>query len=671
MDLDPVVRKRQLLDDLPYSIRRSLMTPSPTGTVESERRRSSLDDVPAQIRRRLLEPSDRQVTSLAEPPDDQARPPKRDSDTLLHNQPREKRRELSEEFVMPTLPAKRVHEPLVVGLQDIPVLLTGNSRVTKEVRMRELNSFQQESMRIAMAKEWSKWSEFSATEPCTAAQLAGIRASHPTAKIIDTRWVLTIKPDGSSKARLVVVGCQEPKLNIRSDAPTASHEALMLTLAFGAQSGWSLLGYDAQTAYLQSEGIERLLLLRLPAENPPPGCLSNQVVVANGSIYGTRDAGRAWYLRVKEIADSSDVRTVESALHKGAYFMCDSQSRLASVIHSHVDDFLVAYNGDPTIRRRIDRLSEKLRMLAKTFPFEYCGELIHVSASQIRVTQSRAALAIEPIVLDESRSKQAESPVTDAERSSYRSVVGQLMWLSGQTRPDLGFVTSAAAQRTMKATVSDIKSLNRAVELAHQHAGEGIVFRRGVVDMKGAAIVSFGDSAFANVEGCKSQFGTVLCLTNQPDLVAQGRFDLCAPIAWVSGTVKRVVRSTLAAEAYAISEALETGELCRTFLSEAFSPSVSLKGLDDQMTRAIYVHTDAMNLKTTCMRDCGSVADKRLRIVVAMLRESFQSSRNTHLAWIATGKMVADALTKAMDTGILRRFFETVACKQHEGKFVA
>ena len=189
--------------------------------------------------------------------------------------------------------------------------------------------------------------------------------------------------------------------------------------------------------------------------------------------------------------------------------------------------------------------------------------------------------------------------------------------------------------------------------------------------MRTAAVVSFGDSAFANVEGCRSQFGTVLCLTNQPDLVTQGRFDLCAPVAWVSGTVKRVVRSTLAAEAYAISEALETGELCRTFLSEALHPNVPLKGLDDQVTRPVYVHTDTMNFKTTCMRDCGTVADKRLRIVVAMLRESIQSARNTHLAWIGPGKMVADALTKVMDTGVLRSFFATRPCKTHDGKFIA
>ena len=74
-----------------------------------------------------------------------------------------------------------------------------------------------------------------------------------------------------------------------------------MTLAYGAQQGWGLRGYDASSAFLQSEGIQRTLLLRMPSKNPPPGMLPNQVVRAMGSIYGTRDAGRAWYLHLKKV----------------------------------------------------------------------------------------------------------------------------------------------------------------------------------------------------------------------------------------------------------------------------------------------------------------------------------------------------------------------------------
>ena len=69
------------------------------------------------------------------------------------------------------------------------------------------------------------------------------------------------KPD--YKARLVVQGCQEDKCYIRTDAPTGSRDAFFMTLSEAAQSGWDYSVYDAQSAYLQSDGIKRLLLLRI------------------------------------------------------------------------------------------------------------------------------------------------------------------------------------------------------------------------------------------------------------------------------------------------------------------------------------------------------------------------------------------------------------------------
>ena len=68
----------------------------------------------------------------------------------------------------------------------------------------------------------------------------------------------------------------------------------MVAVAASSQSNWDVATYDAASAYLQADGIDRCLLLRLPKTDPPPGCSPGQVVRANGSIYGTRDAACAW-----------------------------------------------------------------------------------------------------------------------------------------------------------------------------------------------------------------------------------------------------------------------------------------------------------------------------------------------------------------------------------------
>ena len=176
-----------------------------------------------------------------------------------------------------------------MGLREIN--LAGKAR-DNEIKFSELSPKDKISMLEAMKREWQKWTEFKATKYVSEHDFAEMRKQQPSLRVVGTRWVLTRKtPSGAFKARLVVQGCQEDRNAMRTDAPTGSRDALFLTLAAAAQKGFSLVSYDAESAYLQAEGINRLLLLRLPLVNPPPGCRPGQIVRAAGSIYGTRDAG--------------------------------------------------------------------------------------------------------------------------------------------------------------------------------------------------------------------------------------------------------------------------------------------------------------------------------------------------------------------------------------------
>ena len=140
----------------------------------------------------------------------------------------------------------------------------------------------------AMQAEWDKWQENKSVRVLTQTQLDWIIASEIPHQIVDTRWVLVRKVCGKLKARLVVIGCQEIANSLRHDAPKGSVLGFYLTIAFGAQPGWTLCSADASCAFLQSKGIERWLLLRMPKIHPPPGTVSEQIFLAMGSIYGTR-----------------------------------------------------------------------------------------------------------------------------------------------------------------------------------------------------------------------------------------------------------------------------------------------------------------------------------------------------------------------------------------------
>ena len=144
------------------------------------------------------------------------------------------------------------------------VLLVGTAR-GKEIIFDTLSPARKAAIREAMAKEWSRWQQLEATIPVSADKLQELPDD---LQIVGTRWVLTEKANGTAKARLVVQGCQEKTSDIRSDSPTGSRDYLMLTLIHAAQRGWSVSQYDADCAYLQSEGINRTLVLRMPRKQP-------------------------------------------------------------------------------------------------------------------------------------------------------------------------------------------------------------------------------------------------------------------------------------------------------------------------------------------------------------------------------------------------------------------
>ena len=123
---------------------------------------------------------------------------------------------------------------------------------------------------------------------------------------------------------------------------------------------------------------------------------------------------------------------------------------------------------------------------------------------------------------------------------------------------------------------------NKLVEQAKSTAEMGIVIPCGVVNLETCSVVCFADAGFANAEGEMSQRGLVVGLTHHPELVKSGRFDLSTITSWQSSTIKRVVRSTLAAEGYAVSEVLEPAQWFRHLWTEAHMVRSSLKDVEKE-----------------------------------------------------------------------------------------
>ena len=155
-----------------------------------------------------------------------------------------------------------------------------------------------------------------------------------------------------------------------------------------------------------------------------------------------------------------------------------------------------------------------------------------------------------------------------------------------------------AAQRLSKATLADVKALNKLVDQAST-AEMGIVILSGVVNLKTCSVVCYADAA------------------HHPELVKTGHFDLSAITSCQSTTTKRVVRSTLAAVGHAVSEGLEPPQWKRHLLTEAHMARSSLTDVEkESLKRPALLFTDSDRLANTVKKDVVQSHDRRFRIVV-------------------------------------------------------
>ena len=323
------------------------------------------------------------------------------------------------------------------------------------------------------------------------------------------------------------------------------------------------------------------------------------------------------------------------------------------IIHTHVDDLLVAFDTkSKKAKETMGKLVKELHLQGGVRnKFEYLSRIVEISEKHIKISLPKSARSIELIPVSAERKKNLDSPVTEEERHEMRSILGILQWLSGQTRPDIAVATNKCAQRITKAVVKDLIDCNTIGKQVLETPDLGLTINRGVFDMHNYMVLCFGDAAFANAETVKSQCGEIamVCRKEHLDSIIDGRYDLAVLLSWRSATIKRVVRSTLAAEGYAISEAAELAEWLKQVLEEMQIPGrIDPRIVEEKAEKRLsVVCTDSDSLESTVGKDAGSVADRRFRIVVAMLRQTF-SSPSRMLKWVNTKQMLGDGLTKAL-----------------------
>ena len=273
------------------------------------------------------------------------------------------------------------------------------------------------------------------------------------------------------------------------------------------------------------------------------------------------------------------------------------------------------------------------------------------------------------------RKEGEERAATQSEYEQFRSVNGSLIWLSRVCRPDVSYRVSSLQQRLKGLKVADLQESNKVIAYAKEDPDKGLTFRSGVIDWKSMCVGTVTDASHAEehewvermeaLEPYRSQGGRLNILaTSELESGEQCHFHL---ISWSSHVIKRVVRSTLQGESYALQNGVESGDIIRAAIAYMYG----VIGRDWEADAAAFMKhvwvSDCESVVSALQRPVlGKIQDKRLGIELAAMRQSLWRTPGTAkgdprmddekptdvtdiVYWVDTDVMLADPLTKKMD----------------------
>ena len=442
---------------------------------------------------------------------------------------------------------------------------------------------------------------------------------------ISTTWVLYWKGD-EVRARLVARGYEEVG-EFRKDSPTICKSSLRVLLCIAASKGWQVKTTDIKSAFLQGRKLERKVFLK-----PPKEAQVNEGTIweLNHCLYGLNDASREFYFSVVEAM--KEVGCQQSRLDP-ALFYFSKNGCLMGIMASHVDDFLHAGEsefGEHIMRKLRDRfLAGKIEV----GNFGYVGFQVTQSDEGIELNQDDYVQGLDDVVVHRQQVCNKQEAVTSAEQTLLRGLVGCVNWAVQGTRPDVAFDVVDLSTRFQCASVGD---LIRAVKVIVKLKSETVkVSFPNLGDCSTWSIVVFTDASHANI--CNGQ-GSVGA---HAVFVRNSHWKTC-PLHWQAGKIKRVVKSSLAAEALSLQEGVDAALYTRHVLCEIMGVSPK--------TLPLIAYVDNKGL-VEAVHSTRLVDDKRLRITIGAMKELLDSGEVSSVIWIPGNVQIVNCMTKKGASG--------------------
>ena len=309
----------------------------------------------------------------------------------------------------------------------------------------------------------------------------------------------------------------------------------------------------------------------------------------------------------------------------GPMHFLSNDKRIGRYHNTHVDDFWMCGNHS-FFEAVVDKISHIFDVgKLEDLPHKYLGLNLN--------TTDTGGLKLD---LDHYKAKIAEMEgfgrnknldlLNSQQVKELRTLIGKLMWPAMHVKPEICFTLSYLASQLPYPTVELIKIANKVVR--HVLNGPPIVLNfQALKNWSNISIISFTDASFNNnVDG--STHGGHLIFAMETDTLK------CCLISWKSGKIRRIARSTLAAETFAMIDGINAAVFCRNLMAEVVGAAPN-----------IHCFTDSKSL-VEAIFSSNAISDRRLRVDVAFIRSTVAESFFKQFSWIRTDKQLADCLTK-------------------------
>ena len=263
--------------------------------------------------------------------------------------------------------------------------------------------------------------------------------------------------------------------------------------------------------------------------------------------------------------------------------------------------------------------------------------------------------------------------MTAEEVHELRRLNGSLQYAAVHTRPDLAAKVGILQSAVNRAEVRHLLEVNRVLYEAKANPVSLMVV---LIPEPHVTFCTFSDASFATSKDSSSYQGTLVVATDWRMLANEKA--VIASVAWSSRKIARLVRSTLSAEVVSLCGSVDRMSWLRLFWEWLKSSDIDLCQPDEVLKQAprATLNTDCKSAYDIATKTAvPSCSELRTQLECLLLRERLQE--NCQMRWVHSKAMLADCLTKGMDSSELTRrlgegpyalFDETSVLENRAGK---